>query len=200
MRNMRPPKVPEQPVPVPTIEDIRKVLDTCAGNRFEDRRDAAIIRLFADSGIRLAELTGLKLEDVDLPGLAALVYGKGGRYRMARFGTKTAKALDRYVRSRRSHAEAESPAMWLGLKGPMTSSGVRQMLWRRSTEAGVPRMHPHALRHYASHTYLALGGAETNLMALNGWRSRSMISRYAASTQAERARDEHRRLSPGDQL
>jgi site-specific recombinase XerC len=86
------PNVSEQPVDVPTLDDVRKLLAACAGNDFESRRDAAIIRLFADAGIRLAELTGVKLDDLDLSGGAVLVRGKGDRYRMASFGRKTAKA------------------------------------------------------------------------------------------------------------
>jgi integrase len=71
---------------------VRKLLAACAGNDSESRRDAAIIRLFADAGIRLAELTGVKLDDLDLAGGAVLVRGKGDRYRMASFGRRTAKA------------------------------------------------------------------------------------------------------------
>jgi site-specific recombinase XerD len=200
MAKMHPPKVAEQPVDVPTVEAIQRLLENCAGNTFEDRRDTAIIRLFADTGLRLAELTNITMADLDLAGGGVVVLGKGGRYRTASFGRKTAKAVDRYLRVRRSHAEADSERLWLGLKGPMTTSGIRQMLWRRSTEAGIPRMHPHQLRHYFAHAWLAVGGQETDLMALTGWKSRTMVSRYAAATQAARARDAHRRLSPGDRL
>ena len=114
---MRPPAVPEQPVPVLTEEGLSALLKACAGNTFENRRDTAIIRLLADTGIRAAELMGLGIEDLDADHDVAKVLGKGRRERSVPYGAKTSDALRRYLRARARHPQAALPALWLGRKG-----------------------------------------------------------------------------------
>ena len=177
MVHMKPPKVPEVPVPVVAEDDLRKLLKALDGKTYDDRRDTAIVRLFLDSGMRLSELANLTLADLDHDQHVALVVGKGRRPRACPFGIKTAQALDRYLRVRRGHPKATTTEfLWLGPKGRMTDSGVRQMLERRAQGAGIGHVHPHQLRHTFAHQWLADGGRRTTSYVSPGGDSRPDLS------------------------
>lgn len=201
MAKMRPPAIPDKPVPVLTDDELSKMLQATSGTDFTARRDNAILRVFLDTGCRLDEVAKLKLDGVHLQDNTLDVLGKGRRPRTVPFGDKTSDALRRYIRIRRQHKYADRPEMWLAVKGPLTPSGIQQLLRRLAKRAGVEgRVFPHRFRHSASHAWLADGGQETSLMRLMGWKSRAMVARYAASAADARARDEYKRLRPGDRV
>lgn len=201
MEGMKPPKLDEKPVPVVGDHDLSALLKACSGKGFENRRDLAIVRVFLDTGIRAGEMAGLRVRDVDLDQRLVVVTGKGRRTRGVGLGMKATKDLDRYIeRERPAHPLSSVEALWLGNRVPFQASGIAQMLRRRCDQAGIPRIHPHQLRHTFAHLWLAQGGGERDLMSLAGWKSPQMLGRYGASLAAERAREAHQRIAPGDRL
>ena len=176
MAGLRPPHVPDKPVPVFADGDLPRLQRACAGRSFQQRRDAAVIAVFAATGIRLAELAGIRHDpgdprrsDIDLWHRQITVHGKGDRTRTVKISYDAARALDRYLRVRARHAQAYRPQLWLGINdpGPMTASGIYQVIAR---------------------------GAEGDLMELNGWTSPQMLRRYGASARSARARRSYDRI------
>lgn len=213
MRAVHPPTVQVQPPPVLTEDDLAALFAACAGKSFADRRDTAILRLLLDTGLRLEELAGLTLADLDLgQQLVALspTHAKGRKGRVVAVGPKTALALDRYVRARARHVSAdaeeagrvptEQRPLWLGLRGPMRGNGIYQMLRKRARQAGVADVFTHRFRHTATHRQLAAGAQESHVMATMGWESAAMLKRYGAAERARRAQDEFRRLRVNEDL
>jgi integrase len=78
-------------------------------------------------------------------------------------------------------------------RGPMTASGLYQVIARRGRQCGVA-VFPHRFRHHFSHAWLDRGGAEGDLMELNGWTSPQMLRRYGASARSARARRSYDRI------
>ncbi len=200
MARMQRPAVPDdgQNTPVLTDSEIRKLIKVCEGASFEHRRDMAVVRLLLDTGMRRNELAMLKVDDIDWELSTVTVMGKGRRSRVCPFAPRAGKALDRYLRARKKHAHADSDSLWLGRTGPMTPSGVYQIVRDRAVEAGIGPVHPHMFRHSWAHLFRAAGGQEDDLMHLGGWRSRTMLTRYGRSAAEERALQAHKRFSPGE--
>ncbi|MFC3980216.1 tyrosine-type recombinase/integrase [Streptosporangium jomthongense] len=188
-----------------TEEELARLLATCKGNSFLDRRDTAILRVLMDNGVRVSGLTGLHLDHVDLRGKTLKIILKGGDEHLAPIGARTVAALDRYLRVRARHPLAELPYLWLAERGPnptvgLTRSGVQYLLEQRGKQAGVANVHPHRFRATATHHLLAAGGGESDVQRIMGWKTQSMVQHYSAGLAHERARAAHAGLSLSDRL
>ena len=194
------PKLDQAVVEPLTDDQIRAILKACAGKDMRDKRDEAIVRFMVETGARAGEVAALDLADVDLgAGTAVIRRGKGGKGRLVPFGPQTARAIDRYIRVRRTHRLAGTAALWLGDRGkPFTYDGLHATLRMRAAMAGVDGFHPHLLRHTAAHRWLAAGGSETGLMAVAGWQRPDMLMRYTKAQASARAAEEARRLNLGE--
>jgi site-specific recombinase XerD len=201
MRRIPPPRVPDEPLEVLEMDEVAELLKACRGRTFEDRRDAALIRLLIDTGVRLGGAISMKVRDLDLDRQRALVTAKGGDIYEVVLGAKLVRDLDRYLRVRAVHPAHQVEALWLGQRGPLTDSGLYQLIRRRAGEANIKLTRAvHIFRHSFSHHFRLNGGDEGDLQVLGGWKSRAMLGRYGKSREVQRARVAHQRYSPGDRV
>ena len=204
---VRGPRPGETATNVLADDAVAALLATCTGNSFKDRRDAAILYVFFDGGVRLAENVGLRVDDFDLKDRILFLQGKGSnrsgpRRRAVALGVKATRALDRYLRERRKHPYAELPQMWLGDRGrgPIKRDAVVATVQSRAAQAGIEGFHPHMARHTWASAFRQAGGEEGDLMVLGGWRSRQMLDRYGKAAAEGRAQASYRQRSLGDRL
>lgn len=199
---LSPPKLDTKVVQRFTDDQLRSLIKACAGKELRDRRDEAIVRLFANTGMRAAEMLALNVADVDLErGIATIIRGKGGTGRLVPFDAATSAAIDKYMRVRRNHKLARTAALWLTETGGaerLGYHGLRVTLNARANVAHISNFHIHKLRHTFASRWLASGGSEGGLMNVAGWRTREMVDRYTKATAAEHAADEARTLKLGD--
>ena len=130
-------------------------------------RDRAMLELLYASGVRVAELVGLDVDDVDRSDLVMRVIGKGDKERTVPFGDPAAKALEAWLQSGRPRlvVSGSGPALFLGARGRRVDPRVvREVVHRLLRETpGAPDLGPHGLRHSAA-THLVEGGADIRLV------------------------------------
>src|SRR5437773_4548250 len=137
-------------------EEMTQLLDAPDGSEPLGRRDKAIVELFYASGLRLSELAGLDIDNVNLSRKMARVLGKGGKERLIPFNNAAATAIRAYLKDRDrllDHNRANDEALFVNYRGGRLTVRSIDRLVRRyaaaSTRSGVS---PHALRHsFATH-------------------------------------------------
>ena len=154
-------------------------------------RDRAILELIYSGGVRVSEVTGLNVGDLDLMGKEARVWGKGSKERIVLLGAPACRALERYLTDSRPQLAAEAPrseALYLNRYGRrLTSRFIQRVVKECARAAGLDpeRVHTHTLRHSFA-THLLDGGADLRIVQeLLGHSSPSTTQIYTHITQAQ---------------
>jgi integrase/recombinase XerC len=152
--------------------------------RIEQYRDVALLELLYGSGLRVSELSGLDLRDVELGSQELRVLGKGGKERVVPLGSKAETALREYLGRRGElatpSASADPAALFLSRRGRRLGVRWIQKLVQRYgvLGAGRPDLHPHALRHSCA-THMLEGGADLRaIQEMLGHSSLTTTQRY----------------------
>ena len=189
------PKVPDKIIEPVALEDVSKLLSTCKGNGFFDKRDKAILLFLLDTGARAQEVCDVNLEDVELDvGKVLIREGKGRKPRYVFISKTTIKSLRGYLRVRdnlQTHALFVSKSM-----ERLTYDGLRQLVQRRSKLAALKKEPTlHDFRRQFALSMLNNGADIFSLQRLMGHKDISILRRYLAQT-TEDIRIAHDKGSP----
>ena len=180
-RLLKTPKAAKKLPRVPTAEQTGALVDGVAAGKFNrpyPKRDLAIFELLYGCGLRISELVGMNMEDIDRAGRWVLVRGKGKKERQVPYVSKAAHALESWLAERK--AEAGQNAVFLNHRGARLSDrGARAIVsFYARFVSGDSSVHPHTLRHaYATHL-LADGADLRSIQELLGHTSLSTTQKY----------------------
>ncbi len=199
LQRLKVPKAPKKVMTTLSNEEIERLFACLNLNSSYGCRDAAVLLLFLDTGLRCAELVNIEVPDVELEDRWLKVMGKGQKERIVPFGSRAAKLLQRYLYYFRPEPLKED-RLFLCLDGlPMNENTVRLVFDRLAKKAGVPRLHIHLLRHTFATRYLINGGDAFSLQQILGHTTLEMTRRYVDAVAVERA-VKTKRLSPMDHV
>ncbi|HLS29024.1 MAG TPA: site-specific tyrosine recombinase XerD [Opitutales bacterium] len=182
-----------------SYEEVERLLKTPDERTPQGLRDRAFLELFYSSGLRVSELCGLTLQQIDLEVRVLRVYGKGSKERVVPIGSKAAEALGLYLEKGRPAlvGSKTGSALFLSRRGTAIS---RKTVWfwikKYAATAGIEKtVTPHSLRHSFA-THLLAGGADLRVIQeLLGHENISTTQIYT-SVEGRRLLDEHTRFHP----
>lgn len=163
-------KAPKVNRPLPTVVKGERAGDLVEAGTADDAhpaeylRDRAMLELLYATGIRVGELTGLNLGDVDLARGLAQVTGKGNKQRVVPFGEEAAAAVSEWLEFGRAELAGDTQAMFVGSRGGrIDQRQVRRIVERAGQRSGVEHVSPHTLRHTTA-THMLEGGADLRVV------------------------------------
>lgn len=184
-------------------DEVRELLEHAAAGADDGSpvglRDIAVLELLYATGIRVGELCGLDMDDLDRERRVVRVLGKGRKERSVPYGAPAERALERWLAGGRPAlaGSASGPALFLGARGGrLGQRAVRELVHRRLAEVpGAPDLGPHGLRHTTA-THLLEGGADLRtVQELLGHASLATTQIYTHVT-TDRLRQAYRQAHP----
>lgn len=169
-----------------TMDEVLRLLDAPGKTAF-GLRDRAVLETLYSAGLRVSELTGLNVDDLDLDGGLATVRGKGKRERLALLGSHCLKSMKRWLETRQgivARLKKAQDAVFLNKNGTrLTSRSVGRMVQKHLAQAGLdPRTSPHTLRHSFATHLLDEGADIRSVQELLGHRSLGTTQIYTHVT------------------
>jgi integrase/recombinase XerC len=161
-----------------TVDEVVKLL-SIEGSGALLSRDVAVLELLYSSGLRVSELVGINLNDIDLKNLTVKVLGKGNKERIVPVGSKAAHALDEYLRERLG-MNPGGDHLFVNTRGDrLNVRSVDRIIRKYALLAGIPKnVSPQVLRHTFA-THLLGGGADLRaIQEMLGHKSLSTTQRY----------------------
>lgn len=187
------PKLSRQILPAIDADQVKILLDVAQHSR-HPLRDRAVLAALFDTGVRVSELCGIHLPDVQAGGRIHVRQAKGGRGRVVPISRVGLRHLTRYIDNERPRTQR--PEVFLSNEDtPMNRDSVKQMLERLCRAANLPVFTPHTFRRGFAVNYLRNSGDVFTLQRILGHTTLEMTNRYAV-LQDDDLKDVHRRASP----
>ncbi|MEU9022251.1 tyrosine recombinase XerC [Actinomadura sp. NPDC048394] len=182
-----------------TQDDAARLLETLDAEGPMGLRDLAVLEVLYGTGVRVSELCGLDIDDLDTGRRTVRVLGKGNRERTVPIGEPAVRAVEDWLRAGRPAVATETsgPALFLGARGGrLHPTSARRIVHSRIADAGtMPDLSPHGLRHTAA-THLLEGGADLrSVQEILGHASLQTTQLYT-HVSAERLKQVHRQAHP----
>jgi integrase/recombinase XerD len=182
-----------------SVEEVRRLLDSPDTRTPRGIRDSAMLEVLYAAGLRVSELTRLKIQDMHLDAGFVRVFGKGSQERVVPIGQHAREKVLFYLEQARSRLvkDCVSPYLFIGRSGrPMTRQAFWKRLRRYATKAGLFRkVYPHSLRHsFASH--LLEGGADLRAVQLMLGHADISTTQIYTHVTKDRLKELHRKFHP----
>ncbi|EEJ72098.1 site-specific tyrosine recombinase/integron integrase [Lactobacillus ultunensis] len=168
--------------------EIKQVFDSLQGNKPLTVRNLALFELFYATGMRVSEVSGLTLKQIDLSLQTILVHGKGNKDRYVAFDDRTKKSLVNYLENARPKLlkdETEQHVFLSNLGKPISDRGIQYVMQKTFNQAGISgKVHPHELRHTFATAMLNNGADLRSVQELLGHSDLSATQIYTHVTMA----------------